>query len=165
MKLFSLIKMVFVCLVFVTCKTSTPVFFEPVEPEIEQEVESPVTQFPQMNGASMEIQNIDSNRAVIIVSVNFDNPNSFEVQSPRIVYNYFLNRNSFVRGIIENETSLAPVSTTLVSFRMVVNYTDLFRSFPAFRNLNQVPTLIVLACEFDGEIKNWEINGVLPLRL
>ena len=175
MKSLTLIYVIFACLLaFSACKTPAPVTVteEPVVIEqeieiiIEQEEPQPVVfEFPQMNGVSMEIHSIDAYRAIIVVSINFDNPNLFEISTPKITYNYFLNRNSFIRGIIENEVFLAPSSVTPVFFRMMVNYTDLFRSFPNFRNLNQVSSMIVLACEFGGEIKNWEINGVLPLRL
>jgi len=175
-KYFFLIIVVCFVLFLVTCKTPAAVIPELVieQEPVQQELiiveleEPPIGQPPQMGAASMEILSIDSVRAEIIITVNFDNPNVFAVPSPKITYNYLLNRHVFIRGIIENERTLNPSSVTPVSFRLFVNYTDLFRSFPALRNQNEVPSLIVLTYEFGaqggGEIVNLEIAGVLPLR-
>jgi hypothetical protein len=170
---FLILLVLYILLNFLTCKTPPPI----LEPEIEQEVipekeievepiyQVPlVVQPPEMGFASMEIRNIDSNRADIIVMINFDNPNSFVIPSPRITYNYLLNGSSFIRGIIEDNIPLAASSVTPVAFPLIVNYAGLFRSFPAFRSLNEASSLLTLIIEFDNETTNWEINGALPLR-
>ncbi|MCL2411958.1 MAG: hypothetical protein FWC97_09990 [Treponema sp.] len=152
-------------LAFAGCRTVASV----QQPLIEQEKsavkeEVAAAQLPQRIGASMMVQSVEAHRAVVVVTVYFDNPNLFEIPAPRIVYNYSLNRNSFIRGIVNDASPLAGSAVTPVSFRLIVNYTDLFRSFPRLRNLNQVDGLVTLSYELGDELVNLEIAGVLPLR-
>ena len=168
----------FAFLSFPVCQTPPKAVQEPVienikELEIVETAEImevlPEPQSPLPGAASMRIQSIDSNRAIINVIVNFENPNVFEIPSPRILYNYQLNRISFIRGMIESEKPLAASSVTPVSFRLMVSYADLFRSFTSFRNLSEVPSLLTLVCEFANPVYNermtsLEIPGILPIR-
>lgn len=153
-----------------------PAFHEPVtEAEIAYADEDPpippVPQPPNAGAASMKIDKIDSTRAEILVTVNFDNPNIFDIPSPTINYNYHINRNLFIRGLIESDGYLAASSTTPIVFRMLVFYTDLYRSNRPLRNspLAEVPSLLVMTCDFDNTNPDWEnftfeISGTLPLR-
>jgi len=129
----------------------------------------PLLQLPSINSPNMVIESVDHSKAQILVTLNIENPNVFEIPSPRISYDYQLNKKSFIKGIIENETPLAPSSVTPVKFRMVVNYSDLFRTFSAFSFTRETAGLLVLACDFgipafSGEIKRFEIPGSFPIR-
>jgi LEA14-like dessication related protein len=180
----------FVFLSLSNCQTSIPAVQEPVgepvreieppavvvfeniqvEIEIEIEKEHPVPQPPQIEMASMKIENINSNRAEILVTINVENSNVFEIPSPRIIYDYQLNRNSFIRGIIESDKLLAASSTTPVVFSLLVHYADLYRSNRQLRtsNLTNIPSLLIMTCDFDIldldiESMHFEIADTLPL--
>ena len=154
---------------FLACKTPMPVIPDLQTTEI-YETELSVNEFPapqvlQAGTASMRILGVNSNRADILVTVNFNNPNRTEITSLKITYNYYINRTSFIRGIIDDSKPLAALSVSPVTFRLIVNYNDLFRSFPALRNSNEAPVLLVLSCEAaNGETANMEVSGILPIR-
>ena len=174
-------------LIISTCQTSTPVpvFVEPVQepvrtiaPEpaaisvsvIEHKKEPPIPVPPQVDMAYMRIGNIDSNRAEIVVTINVENPNVFEISPPTITYDYHLNRNSFIRGIIESEDLLAASSVTPVVFRLFVSYSDLYRNYRQLRssNLTEIPSFLSMTCDYENpgfswEILNFELTGTLPL--
>ena len=112
-------------LIITACQTPPPVFIEPLQPAAaespaENFIESaktditaesrekpPVPIAPQVDMATMKIGNINSSRAEIVVTINVENPNVFEIPPPTITYDYHLNRNSFIRGIAE------PISSPL----------------------------------------------------
>jgi len=134
----------------------------------EHEGSLPLPQLPQVNRPSMAIENANITRAIVNVTINVVNPNPFEIPSPKIAYDYQLNRNSFIKGNIENETPLAANSTTPVRFQLIVNYADLFRSFAAMRNLFEVPSLLVVTCDLGipflrSEPLRLEVSGTLPV--
>jgi len=93
-----------------------------------------------------------------------ENTNVFEIPPPKITYDYQLSRNSFIKGIIESDRLLAASSVTPVFFRLVVNYSDLYRSNRTLRNSNlaELPSLLIMTCELD-EVMNFELTGTLPL--
>jgi len=129
----------------------------------------PIPQIPQVAAPSMRIDNINITGAEILVTLNIVNPNAFELPSPKITYNYMVNRNSFIRGTIENERPLAPSSTTPINFRLLVNYSDLFRTFASLATAREAASLLTLSCDFgvpifSGHNVNLELAGTLPLR-
>jgi len=128
----------------------------------------PLPQLPQVSRPVMRIENANITRAEILVTFNVQNPNIFEIPSPKITYDYQLNRNSFIKGNIESDGMLAAASTTPVVFRLIVNYADLFRNFSAMRNLFEVPTLLIMTCDFgmpvfSNEAMRFEVSGTLPV--
>jgi len=129
----------------------------------------PLPQLPLINQPTMAIESVNSSKAEILVTVNVENPNAFEVPAPKFIYDYQLNKKSFIKGTIENETTLAPSSVTPVKFRMVVNYADLFRTFSTFSFTRETAGLLVLTCDFgipifSGETMRFEIPGTFPIR-
>jgi len=135
---------------------------------LEHEGQLPIPQLPQVRAPTMRMENANITRAIINVTVNVQNPNQFEIPTPRITYDYQLNRNSFIRGNIESEGVLAANSTTPVVFQLIVTYADLYRSFSALRNLFEVPSLLILTCDFgmpalSSEPIRFEVAGTLPV--
>jgi len=141
--------------------------------KLEHEGEIPLPQLPRITSPSMRVNNVNSSRAEIIVSVNIENPNVFEIPSPKINYDYFINRNSFIKGEIESTGPLAAASTTPVNFRLTVNYSDLARTIAVsitslLSSARELTSQLRLDCDFDipflkGEPFNWALDGVLPL--
>jgi LEA14-like dessication related protein len=136
--------------------------------QFEREGSVPMLQLPQIRTPVMRMENANITRAIINVTVNVVNPNPFEIPVPRITYDYLLNRSSFIKGNIESQTPLAPLSTTPVVFQLIVTYSDLFRSFSAMRNLFEVPALLIVTCDFgipafSGEAMRFEVAGTLPI--
>lgn len=133
------------------------------------EGEIPIPQLPRLGTPTLVIDSINSARVEMLVTVDIENPNTFEIPSPKFAYDYQLNRNSFIKGIIENEAPLAPSSITPVKFRMVVNYAGLFRSFSSLLSAREADGLLVLTCDFgipifSGESRYFEVYGAFPIR-
>jgi LEA14-like dessication related protein len=149
-------------------KFSFPVIGEKVW-NLNTQGELPLPQLPRLSTPTLVVDNINSAKAEILVTVNVENPNPFQIPTPIFSYDYQLNKNSFIKGKIENEESLSPSSVTPVKFRMVVNYADLFRSLPSLVSAREVASLFVMTCDFgipafSGESKRFEVPGVLPIR-
>jgi len=128
----------------------------------------PIPQLPQVRTPSMRMENANTTRAEIVVTVNMVNPNPFSIPSPKLTYDYQLNRSSFIRGEIDNEGPLAANTTTPVVFRLIVTYADLFRNFAAMRNLFEVNSLLIMTCDFNmpglnSEPLRFEVAGRLPI--
>ena len=137
---------------------------------LQHEGSLPVLQLPRISAPTMNIDVRDTSKVEIIATINVENPNVFPIPAPKFSYDYQLNRNSFIKGTIENEPPLAASSTTPISFRLVVNYADLIRSFAASlltgsslsSNLRISGDFGIPA--FSGDTFNYEVSGSLPLR-
>jgi len=134
----------------------------------EHEGALPMPQVPTVSRPVMRMENANTTRAVLSVTFNVQNPNPFPIPTPKLTYDFLLNRNSFIRGEIENNNLLAASATSPVTFQLIVNYADLFRSFSAMRNLFEVPTLLIVTCDlgspiFGVEPMRFEISGTLPV--
>jgi LEA14-like dessication related protein len=135
----------------------------------EHKGELPIPQLPVLSTPTLVIDSIDLTRVELLVTVNIENPNVFELPTPKLSYDYQLNRISFIKGNIENERPLAPSSKTPLNLRMVVSYADLFRSFVSLLTAREVSSLFVMDCDFgipffSGENKHFEVSGTLPIR-
>ncbi|MCL2184349.1 MAG: LEA type 2 family protein [Treponema sp.] len=142
---------------------------------LEHSGEVPLPQLPRITSPSMRVDNVNTSRAEIVISINFENPNEFPIPSPKVSYDYLINRNSFIKGEIENNGPLAASSTTPVNFRLTVNYGDLARTVASSitsllsSSSRELTTQIRLNCDFnipffkDEQPFNWSSDGVLPL--
>jgi len=130
--------------------------------------ELPMLQLPKLSMPSMKIDSMDLTKAEILVTVNVENPNVFQLPPPKIAYEYMVNRSSFIKSSVETARPLAASSVTPVSIRFSVNYADLYRSIQSLPNLSEVPSLLQLITDFgvpalNSETFRLEIPGSLPL--
>lgn len=128
----------------------------------------PIPQLPRVRTPSMRMESANTTRAEITATVNVENPNPFELPMPRIEYEYQLNKNSFIKGNLENEGVLPANKTTPVTFKLVVTYADLFRSFASLFTQFQVNSLLIITCDFgipalSSEPVRYEVSGTLPV--
>jgi len=135
---------------------------------VEREGELPLPQLPKLSAPSMRIESRDSTRANILVTVNVENPNVFDLPPIGIKYDYQVNRNSFIKGETESG-NLAASAVTPLSVRLSVVYADLFRIFVSLLTSREVSSSISLTVDsgipaFGGETFNLNISGSLPLR-
>jgi len=128
----------------------------------------PMPQLPRIRTPSMRMERADTTRAEINVTINVENPNPFELPMPKIEYDYRLNRNSFIKGNLENEGTLAANKVTPVTFKLIVNYADLFRNFASLLNAFQADSLLVITCDYglpslSSRPQSFEVSGTLPV--
>jgi LEA14-like dessication related protein len=129
----------------------------------------PLPQLPLISVPVMVMDNVGNSKTEILVTVNVENPNVFEIPSPKFSYDYQLSKKSFIWGIAENKAPLAPNSVTPVQFRLIVNYADFYRSFSNVAYTREAGSLLVLTCDFgipvfSGESRRFEIPGSFPIR-
>jgi len=135
---------------------------------LEREGKLPIPQLPRIRTPSMRMEKADTTRAEINVTVNVENPNPFELPIPRIEYEYQLNKNSFIKGNLENEGALAANKVTPVTFKLIINYADLFRNFPSLLSAFQANSLLIITCDYrlpalSREPERFEVSGTLPV--
>lgn len=128
----------------------------------------PIPQLPRVRTPSVRMESANTTRAEMTVTINIENPNPFEVPIPKIEYDYQLNKNSFIKGNLDNEGILAANKTTPVTFKLVVTYADLFRSFSSLLTQFEVNTLLVVTCDFgipylSSGPQRYEVPGKLPV--
>lgn len=127
----------------------------------------PIPQAPRLTLPSMGVERVDLNGVTLAVSVNVENPNSFELPSPKVAYDYLVSGSSFIKSTVDTRP-LAASSVTPVTFRFSVSYADLFRSITSLPSSGSVPSLLNLSFDFgvpafSGDIFNLQIPGSLPL--
>ncbi|MCL2806427.1 MAG: LEA type 2 family protein [Treponema sp.] len=128
----------------------------------------PMPQLPSLSAPTMTVGTPNLTGAEVVITLNFVNPNVFDIPSPKITYDYQINRTSFIRGVVENDTPLAASSTTPISFKLMVNYADLFRSFVTLLTAREVSTSVNLDCDFgipifSGQNITQQLLGSLPI--
>ena len=148
-------------------KFSIPVIGDKIW-HFEHKGEIPLLQFLTLKAPSMKIDSMDLTKADIVVTANVENPNSIEMPKVKVTYDYFVNRNSFLKGAAETAGQLAPASVTPINFRFSVKYADLYQSFQSLRNLSEVNTSLNMIFDFGivvfgSDTLKIEIPGTLPL--
>jgi LEA14-like dessication related protein len=128
----------------------------------------PVLQMPKLSMPTLKFDKMDFTKAELLFTVNVENPNDFDLPSPKMAYDYLVNNNSFIRSSIDSTAPLAAAAVTAVPIRLTVNYADLFRTFQALRNLNEVPGRFSLSSDFSipafaGDSFLTEMAASLPL--
>jgi LEA14-like dessication related protein len=135
---------------------------------LEHEGELPLLQAPRFSSPVMRVIKTDSTMVELYVSVNVDNPNVFELPTPRLNFDYQVNDTSILRHRLNSRGPLASSSVTPVVFGLIVYYADLFRILPTVRTSFEVQSLLDLTLDFpvpafSGENFNLKIPGTLPL--
>jgi LEA14-like dessication related protein len=129
----------------------------------------PVLQMPKLSKPSMKFDKLDFTKAELLFEVNIENPNSFDIPSPKMAYEYLVNKNSFIQSSIDSAAPLAAGVVTAVPIRITVNYAELFQKFASLKNLGEAPSLLSLKSDFsipafaDEPSPLTEIAGSLPL--
>jgi len=129
----------------------------------------PLPQVPSFSMPSMRVENSDLSGVTILVSVNVENPNIFDLPPPRLSMEYSLNNSPFFSSTMETESPLRAGSVTPIAFRFSVRFADVFLRFINLRNLREVSSQLSLSFDFAtpaflGEQFNLRIPGTLPLR-
>jgi len=128
----------------------------------------PVLQIPKFSAPSMKIDGIDFSKIELAFSINVENPNNFEIPSPQLLYDFFVNRSEYNSGITVSAAPLAAAAVTPIIIALSLNYADLFRTISGLLTLGEAPGLVALRGGFDipafaDETVRQEITGTIPL--
>lgn len=128
----------------------------------------PLPQIPKLSMPSITVGKADLSMVEMVVSVNVENPNAFQLPPPKVGFDYKVNNTSILRNTHENKASLAPSSVTPVAFALGIYYADLLRIFPGLLTSNNVPSVLDLSFDFGvpafgGDNFNLQIPGSIPM--
>ena len=126
-------------------------------------VQAPNVTFNSVNIAGIGLQGVD-----LIVRINVENPNAFNIPFPEVNWHMFINDNSFVRGMINEGTNLRGRRTVTVDLPISVSYSGFFNSFASLFGSSEVGYKVALDLRFPLPVindltYNLEFEGILPL--
>jgi len=114
---------------------------------LEREGVFPVLQIPKLSAPSLKIDKLDFTKANLLFTINVENPNKFDLPSPKIAYDYLVNNNSYIKSSM-TAVPLAAAAVTPVIIGLTVNYADLYRMFQNLRTMGEAPGLLSIEGDF-----------------
>jgi LEA14-like dessication related protein len=123
---------------------------------------------PKFSLHSVELVGINFTGAQLLCKVNVENPNSFDIPFPEIDWNFFINTNSFVKGVVKNNESIRSRRTTVVDIPLSVDYIDIFSAFASLIGSKNINYKIALDAKFTfadfvNKVLHLEYDGNFPI--
>lgn len=127
----------------------------------------PLPQIPKLSRPSISIAKADLSMVEFVVSVNVENPNSFQLPAPKIAFDYKVSGTSILKNTHRESASLEPSSVKPVAFALGVYYTDLLRVLPGLFTSGSASSLLDMSFDFgipafSGDNFNLQIPGSIP---
>lgn len=148
-----LLAIIIICasLSLTTCQTLETIFSEPL-----------------ISLHSVELGNITFNGAQLLCKLAVENPNVFDIPFPEVGWEFFLNANSFISGVIKNDQRLKARNSTVVEVPVNLNFLDIFKVFTSLKGKTQTDFKVALAAKFaipllGDKIWNFAHEGSLPM--
>ena len=137
-----------------TCETLGAVFSEPL-----------------LSLQSVELTSISFTGATFLCKVNVENPNPVAIPFPELDWEFFVNTNSFVKGVIKDERNdqrLRARGTTVVEVPVSITYLEVFNTFTSLRGSDEAGYRIALAVKFTlpilgDKVWNFAHEGTFPI--
>ena len=149
----SLILMViFASFTLTTCQTLGAILSEPV-----------------VTFRSVELAGISFSDVKLLCKVNVENPNSISIPFPDIDWEFFVNKNSFVKGQLDGDKqSIKARRSNIVDVVISFTYLDFFNTFSSLKGSEKADFIIALNAKYNfpvlGELKwNFEHEGDFPV--
>ncbi|MDR1251792.1 MAG: LEA type 2 family protein [Treponema sp.] len=123
---------------------------------------------PRFSLRSMDLTGISFTGVDLLCTVNVENPNPIDIPFPEIDWEFFVNANSFVKGIVKNDKSIKSQSVTGVDIPLSVTYADLFNAVKSLQNTKEADYLLSLGAKFPlpilgDKVFHLEHGGKLPV--
>jgi LEA14-like dessication related protein len=127
-----------------------------------------ILQEPVVSLHSVDITSITFNGTQLLCKVQIENPNPFDIPFPEVGWEFFINANSFVNGVIRNNQRLRARDTTLVEVPVNLDYLNIFNTFSSLRDRNNADYKVALAVKFaipvlGDKVWNLEHVGNIPM--
>jgi LEA14-like dessication related protein len=116
----------------------------------------------------MKLTGISFSGVDMLCKVNVENPNPIDIPFPQIDWDFFINSNSFVKGVIKNDKPIKSRAGTTVDIPLSMTYTSLFNTFKSLTNSKEADYRIALAAKFTipilgSKVLPLEYSGKLPV--
>ncbi|GHV36112.1 hypothetical protein AGMMS49546_00810 [Spirochaetia bacterium] len=123
---------------------------------------------PALSVHSVELTNITFTGVELLCRVNVENPNSFDIPFPEVDWEFFVNANPFIHGIVKNDNTIKSRGTTVVDVPLSVTYAGLYNTFKSLKDTRTAEYRIALGAKFTlpvlgDKVWNFEHSGTIPL--
>ena len=123
---------------------------------------------PKLSFNSVDIAGIDFSGVNMIAHVNVENPNIFSIPMPKIDWELFINKASFVQGSLANDKSIASRGMATMAVPFSVSYDGLYNSFNSLLETKEAAYDVAMGITFPipvlgDKIYTLDFSGVLPM--
>ena len=127
-----------------------------------------IIQQPIVSFHSVKLENINLNGIQLLNFIQIQNPNGFDIPFPEVGWEFFINANSFVSGVIRNSQRVRARDITLVEVPVNLDYLEIFNTFSSLKGRSQSDYKIALAAKFNipvigDKVWRFEHNGNFPV--
>ena len=123
---------------------------------------------PLVSLHSVELAKINFTGAEVLCKVQVENPNAFDIPFPEVGWQFFINTNSFISGVIKNDKFLKAREKTMVDVPVRFEYLEVFNTFKSLIESKQADYKVALDFKFNFPIigeKVWHLEheGQFPV--
>jgi len=125
-------------------------------------------QEPKVSFRTVDLANINFQGVDLIARLDVENPNGFDIPFPEIDWELFINSASFVKGILNEGTSLKSRGTVTVDVPLSLTYTGLYDTFTSLLNTAEAGYKVALGVRFplpvlDQKTYRLDFSGIIPM--
>jgi len=116
---------------------------------------------PLVSLYSVEIASISFVGTQLLCRLQVENPNAFDIPFPEVGWEFFINTNSFISGVVSNNQRIRARNSTFVEIPVNLDYLEIFNTFTSFKGRKDVDYKIALAVKFAIPVlgdKYWHIE-------
>jgi LEA14-like dessication related protein len=88
---------------------------------------------PVLSLNSVDVANITFTGIDMVARVNVENPNGFSIPFPQVDWEFFIEGNSFVNGVIKNDNTIKARKTTVVDVPFSVTYEGVYKTLKSIK--------------------------------
>jgi LEA14-like dessication related protein len=123
---------------------------------------------PRLSIRSMDITGINFTGFDMLCKVNVENPNPIDIPFPEIDWDFFVNTNSFLKGVVKNDNVIKSQRTTVVDIPLRMTYADLFNTVMSLKDSKEADYLFSMGIQFALPLlrnKVWRLEhaGTFPV--
>jgi LEA14-like dessication related protein len=123
---------------------------------------------PSVSLHSVDITGLSLKGVDLVCRLNVENPNPFPIPFPEIGWEFFIDANSFISGLVENGKALKAQGLTVVNVPVSLSYEGILNSFKSLKGRGELNYSIDLETRFllpilGERLWHFEYKGKIPL--
>lgn len=123
---------------------------------------------PDVRFQNMSVQQITFDGVTLLFDFEVTNPNRFSVSAEQYSYEFFINEESFIRGLQEEPLRIERESTDLIQVPVSLTFSEVYRTFGSVLRQDSLSYQLATEVEFDLAVVGRqrvpvETSGHIPL--
>jgi LEA14-like dessication related protein len=123
---------------------------------------------PDVRFQNMSVQQITFDGVTLLFDFEVTNPNRFSVSAEQYSYEFFINDESFIRGLQEEPLRIERESTDLIQVPVSLTFSEVYRTFGSVLRQDRLSYQLTTEVEFDLAVVGRqrvpvETSGHIPL--